>query len=170
MYSWLMTLFVPKATIKDYKAAGCLFTNGTHVLAGLQKKHGVQWISGFGGSKHDGETHTRTALRELIEELLEVTVSDGVLVAIELRVKPVKTKLRGSYVLLHYTFDDLEEILRLAEPFCRDTPLYVFFPCSVMDLINNRTKTQGEVSTLCLLPLEPDLRISPEFLGDLEGI
>lgn len=168
MYSWLMRLFGPRGTIKDYKAAGCLFTNGTHVLAGLQKKHGRQVISGFGGSKREGETYTRTALREVIEELLEVNVSDSVLVTIELRVKPAKINLRGSYVVLDYTFDDLEEILRLAEPFCRDTPLYVFFPWTVTDLIYNRTKTQGEVSTLCLLPLEPTLTISPDFLGDLQ--
>ena len=169
MFSWL-TFFTPNPSLRDYTAAGCIFSSKTHVLAGLQKKDGLHLISGFGGSKRDGETHTRTALRELIEELLEVNVSDSVLVTIELRVKPVKVHLRGSYALLQYTFDDLEEILRLAEPFCRETPVYVFFPSTVMDLINTRTKTQGEISTLCLLPLEPGLSISPEFLGDLQCI
>ena len=169
MFSWL-TFSTPTPSLQDYTAAGCIFSTKTHVLAGLQKKRGVHLISGFGGSKRDGETHTRTALRELIEELLEVDVSDSVLAMIELRVKPVKVHVQGSYVLLQYTFDDLEEILRLAEPFCRETPVYVFFPWTVMDLINTRTKTQGEVSTLCLLPLEPRLSISPEFLKDLQVI
>jgi hypothetical protein len=169
MLRWLSSFFY-SPTFDSYEAAGCIFTNGIHVLAGLQKKKGAQILSGFGGSKRYGETYTRTALREVIEELLEVDVTDSLLVTVELRVKPSHIYLRGSYVLLQYTFEDLEEILRLIEPFCRHTHLYTFYPYSVIDLLVNRQKTQGEVSTLSLLPLNPTMQISKDFLGDLHAI
>ena len=167
MYSWFLSLFQKNSSLESYKAAGCIFTSTTHVLAGVQRKKG--YISGFGGSKQDGETYVRTAMRELLEELLEVSVPQPLLSAIELRVKPFRIHLRGSYVLLQYTFEQLEEIISLVEPFCRILPLYTVFPRTIMDLIQNRNKTQGEISTLCLLPLEP-MQISPDFIGDLQVI
>jgi hypothetical protein len=68
---WIFSL-LKKPGLEDYIAAGCIFTNQTHVLAALQTKRGVEKISGLGGMKKTGESCERTALRETLEELFEL--------------------------------------------------------------------------------------------------
>lgn len=170
MFKWISS-YLKKPSLENYKGAGCIFTNDNHVLAGYQVKQGVPFIGGLGGTRKEGETFLRTALRETLEELFEVNIPESLLTTLELRIVPIGVHLRGSYVLVHYTFHQLDDIISLSEPFCKNNPFYAFYPRSCIDLIVNRTKNAySEVSTLCLLPLETAMFISPEFMGDLQSI
>ena len=67
---WFAKFVRSKAAPEDesnFMGAGCIFTNGTHVLAGFQPNKKSPAISGFGGKRHGTETFTQTALRETLE-------------------------------------------------------------------------------------------------------
>jgi hypothetical protein len=49
-------------------SAGCLFTDGAHVLAGMQKGQ----LNGFGGKRENREPIYITAWRETLEELFGI--------------------------------------------------------------------------------------------------
>jgi hypothetical protein len=63
----------------DYKAAGVIFTNNTHIIAGFQQDEqaNVCAFSGIGGKKEisDEEIPKFTAIREMLEELFDIQVN-----------------------------------------------------------------------------------------------
>ena len=99
-----------------FSAAGILFTNQTHVLAGYQPHKEKPCITGIGGSKNEGETAIQTAWRETIEELLE---SDPIprefLTLCEKELAPTCWFSRGEYICFQYSFEDLMRFLKLAK-------------------------------------------------------
>jgi len=68
----------------DYKAAGVIFTNNTHIIAGYQQDEqneqaNTYAFSGFGGKKElsDNDNPNFTAIREMLEELFDIQVNSS---------------------------------------------------------------------------------------------
>jgi len=163
----------PLPIITDFAAAGTLFTNGTHVLAGYQKDYTHPSISGIGGKREGGETYMETALRETVEELFgQVPVPLILLRRMLGLMEPRRVHKNGSYVLVIYNFDDLEKIIKLVKYEGLPSPLYDTFPKSISDLLLDRkfdldAPLKSEVSHLCLIPVMKNATIDVEFLEDL---
>jgi hypothetical protein len=167
---WIFSL-LKKPGLEDYIAAGCIFTNQTHVLAGLQTKRGVEKISGLGGMKKTGESCERTALREMLEELFELKIPDEILTELIIHIKPQGIYLQGTYVLIHYSFEQLQGILELVKPWLESTVLYERFPLNLTELIFERKQSViAEITSLCLLPLKSPMLLDTNFLNDIEYI
>ena len=153
----------------QFTGAGCLFTDGVHVLAGYQPKKREPSISGLGGKRLPGETFKRTALRETLEELFDIRVRGALLDILEMSMEPKSTMMNGKYVLLYYSFEDLEVILQYASSYCGNTQLYDEWPETINDLIFNRRYTEGsEVAHLCLLPFAQGITISNDLKSDIK--
>lgn len=164
---WIWSLFEKKTSLTDFKAAGCIFTDGNYVLAGYQPKADYN-ISGFGGKRRNNETYIQTAIRETIEELFDVDPPIYIVDYIEINLKPVYIYLNNSYIIVHYNFKDLVKILEYCQCFANKTPLYDVFPETLSDLIFNRCNYNfSEVQQLCLLPFKSDIKIHDGFKMDI---
>lgn len=145
--------------------AGCLFTNGTHVLAGYQKG----CINGIGGKAEEGEEPQGTALREMLEEIF------GIVFDIEkIRLVPKKIIVKHDYTIFVYSFEDLEAmcgVLRLCDV---ESPLYTEIPTTIWDLMIKRLPRDSEISTLCILPVVDQPRhmpfVEPYFISDIRAL
>jgi len=71
-------------TYKDieYQAAGVIFTNNTHIIAGYQEDSETDSetntfvLSGFGGKKEPSDHNSKyTAIREMLEEIFDIQVN-----------------------------------------------------------------------------------------------
>jgi hypothetical protein len=168
---WISSLFKSKATsstLTNFKAAGCVFTDGRYILAGYQPKRSEYNISGFGGSRLDNETYMQTAIRETLEEFFEVDPPRYLIDDIEQMLTPTATHINESYVLVQYTFEDLIKLLGYSKSACKHTDLYDVFPESLNDLIFNRNHTpRSEVHQLCLLPFKSNIKIGRDFKMDI---
>lgn len=168
---WISSLFktkVTSSTLINFKAAGCVFTDGKYILAGYQPKRSEYNISGFGGSRLDGETYMQTALRETLEEFFEVDPPRHLIDDIEQLLKPTATHINETYVLVQYTFEDLIKVLAYSKSACKHTDVYDVFPESLNDLIFNRNHTpRSEVHQLCLLPFKSNIKIGKDFKRDI---
>jgi len=168
---WISSLFKTKiagSTLTNFKAAGCVFTDGKYILAGYQPKRSEYNISGFGGSRLDRETYMQTALRETLEEFFEIDPPRYLIDYIEQILKPTATHINESYVLVQYTFEDLIKLLGHSKSACKHTDIYDVFPESLNDLIFNRNHTpRSEVHQLCLLPFKSNIKIGKDFKMDI---
>ena len=159
---------------KQKQAAGVLFTNGIHVLAGYQPYKKKPIISGIGGVCEPGESIYETTMREMFEELFEIKAVPKTLLK---RIKNTiprreKVKISKHYTFTVYSFEDLHKILGLAADLGLTSPLYPRgFPTTVVELIFQRSDTQGgEVRQLVLLPVAEDLRLDAEFIEDINHV
>jgi hypothetical protein len=147
--------------------AGCLFTNYSHVLAGLQNK----CLSGLGGKMRFTEIAIETAWRETIEELFGFHpnfIKDRMRELCTIR--PLKVLVDSKYVCFVYTFKDLEKALSILKKNHPISPFYRYFPMTVHDLVLNRRdfpRQSYEVGALAILPVSSDLTLDPEFQNDL---
>jgi len=164
----------PLPIIADFLAAGTLFTNGTHVLAGYQKGYTSPSISGIGGKREGTESYIETALRETVEELFGLSVVPLVLLnRMKGLLEPRRIHKTGSYVLVIYNFNDLEKILELVRRDVKVSPLYKTLPKSISELMLDRSmpvENPPEISHLCLLPVVKNCIIDVEFLEDIDII
>ena len=161
--------------IKPYKAAGVLFTDGKHVLAGYQPGKRVPCITGIGGCREKGEIRIDTALRETVEELYDIKkLPPGLLKKLKSMCVPIETFQNGSYVVFVLNFQDLEKILKTCMEFKVDTSIYKEYPLTLSDLIFNRDiLLSSEITHLALLPFvrhEGKTLVSPDFLKDIRKI
>jgi len=149
--------------------AGCLFTNGTHVLAGYQPNKQFPSINGIGGKPEEGEEPIVTALREFLEEVFGIY--DCVKGIAEMRrVVPRHIFQQKRYVTYIYDFNDLEKMLEIVSGLGVSSPLYADIPRSLVELLFTRMAVKSEISHLCLLPLVQHGThpfIEPYFLRDL---
>jgi len=143
-------------------SAGCLFTDGEHVLAGLQKGR----LNGFGGKSEEGEPVYITAWRETLEELFGFC-SDTLLYEIVTFIRYTTVMEDPHYTCYVYTFTDLEKVLSIIRKYHMPSPFYRRFPRNVSELIFLRRATCCEVQALALLPLHSDVRVAPEFQSDI---
>ena len=144
--------------------AGCLFTNGSHVLGGYQKGA----IGGIGGKPKKGEEAHNTALREMLEEIFEIY--DFPIENVWL--PPKKIIAKRSYTIYVYGFDDLESICGILKGYGVVSPLYTEIPLSIWDIVLKRLPRVGaEISALCLLPVVKHGSgpfVEPYFVGDIQ--
>jgi|SRR5579872_3067126 len=151
--------------------AGCVFTNGQMILAGLQSKQNQLVISGIGGKSNEGETPHETAMRETIEELFGVTDVSTELILKLIELLPInKTCGTDIYSIYVYTFDDLIKLLQLASTYLISN-LYEEFPSTLTDLIFKRKiDSNTEIRSLCLVPICFNLSFDPYFVEDINRL
>jgi ADP-ribose pyrophosphatase YjhB (NUDIX family) len=151
------------------RAAGCLFTDGIHVLAGYQGGKQPPCISGFGGHCEMDEPVFQTALRETVEELFGVeTVSPQLLHQLETGLPPKDSIQQNCYRCFVFDFKDLELLLKTVKDSGLQSSLYSTLPLTVSDLLFQRTVSlPTEIRHLCLLPCLPSLYIDPCFQEDI---
>jgi hypothetical protein len=159
----------------EYTGAGCVFTDKYHILAGYQPRKNIPFISGFGGSKHPGETALVTAIRETIEELYDIAhVPDDLINTIHNAIRPMKLVSSGTYVLAIYSLRDLEILVNVVETYGIESPLYTKLPHTVPELIFWRKKSNtAEISHILLLPYVKEHEtnspfVDPLFLEDMK--
>ena len=143
-------------------SAGCLFTDGGHVLAGLQRGG----LNGFGGKAEHGEPIFITAWRETLEELFGFR-SDTLLYEIITFARYATVIVDPTYTCYVYSFADLEKVLSIIRKYHMPSPFYRRFPRNVSELIFLRRAANCEVRALALLPLHSDLHVAPEFQSDI---
>jgi hypothetical protein len=157
----------------NFKGAGCIFTNGTHILGGYQPHKTSPVISGFGGKRKEYESFTTTAFRETIEELFDIKdVPKYLIDVLENEIPPSKAKMEDGYIILIYNFDDLTHLLNEVRTYFGMVKLYPYrFPKDMHELIMNReVHKDSEVSHLCLLPVVNNLQFDPLFVKDINNL
>ena len=122
-----------RSIIDSFTAAGCVFTNQTHILGGYQPNKDIPYISGFGGSRLEGETFERTAVREMIEELFDIEVTGEMIEWIIKMITPSRTIKHTGYMILQYSFEQLDEIMKFLEPYGEDSGLYKVWPKGLLN-------------------------------------
>ena len=166
----------------DFAGAGCMFVNARHVLAAVHTRKNSNTktiISGFGGKRQDHtESWKRTAVRETIEELFDVSdisaLDTDILPRFLKRCTPSSVIYSDAhhYLTLIYTFRDLEYLLRLCGKFVK-SPLYPnCMPKTLLDLLMNRglPSKSSEISHILLWSRYADgymYEIAVEFMYDL---
>jgi hypothetical protein len=160
-------------TFATFMGAGCVFTDGNHILAGYQPHKKFPCISGIGGHTEQGESYLQTAYRETIEELFDVNVIPVGLIDTLI---PKEIHIKKGYVLVRFTFQDLEKFLKLCRKANLQSPLYPKLPKNLLQVIQRRTSTPtSEISALCLLPIvkhtgKPGSFVHPAFVSDLSDM
>ena len=151
-----------------FSAAGILFSNETHVLAGYQPHKSTPCITGIGGTRNEGEYALQTAWRETLEELFNINPDKELITIINLNIIHKKLCVIDNYYILTYTFEDLELILQLLNKKNITSNLYDTFPSTIYELIFNRKiDSKNEISHLCLLPLKENVIINNDFIKDI---
>ncbi len=157
-------------------AAGILFFNETHVLAGYQPHKMTPCITGIGGCKEDDETALQTAWRETTEELFDC--KDVPKEFIEICIKhfvPSEQFSRGDYICYAYSFATLEAFLRLAKQERIVSAAYTTIPTTLLELLFTRRQSPTtEISVLSVLPflrqINGPLLVHEEFCMDMEQL
>jgi len=172
---------------EHYDGSGLLFTNGTVLLGGYQKKFNrngketSRFISGFGGSKDPGENVFQTAVRETLEDIYEFEELPEKLIEqiIQQIGKPYeikKTTTNGyTYVTLIYGLRKLEKIIKLVYQFMKNRQItslaYEILPQNIGELLFLRRDPQKEIISVCVLPLDKisgdGYKIHPDFQKDI---
>lgn len=140
----------------NFKGAGCIFRNESHLLAGYQPRKAKPIVSGLGGKREGEESALVTALRETLEELFEFqTVPFQWIEEIQQRIPYRRTLENGEYISYVYTFEDLERILSFLHEQGASSELYTVFPLNLFSLLFERKQLSypPEISHLLLLPL-----------------
>ena len=140
---------------KYIPSAGAIFTNGTHILAGYQPNKKTPLISGIGGRMEPGETFVETAVRESIEEILDVGDVPSKLIEDIMRTVKFKVLIENNhYSIIVYTFEDLFNIISIAACTIKASPIYKKIPSNLEELLFERCPLRtSEISQLCLLPI-----------------
>ena len=152
-----------------YRGAGSVFTDGKIILAGYQPLKRKPFISGIGGKKEKGEMYMDTALRETVEELFEFKdIPAKLMDELKSRLIPQKVLQNDTYIIVVYTFIDLDTMLHIIAKYKLQSVLYDKAPMNLMELIFNRKLEfnkdifyKPEISHLSLLPLVEHSKINP---------
>ena len=160
-----------KEAPSEFNAAGTIFTNGTHVLAGYQPNRPNPCISGIGGKREGDEEFLHTALREMLEELLCIYDESELLASLK-ELEPRRILKHRKYMMVVYSFDDLEKMLEIVKNSGITSQLYDEIPLTLSTLIFKRLSKKSEISHLSILPLVKHGRDMPfiesYFLKDLQ--
>jgi len=179
--SFFRRLFQKKPTLTlpssiPFMGAGCVFTDGKHVLAGYQPHKKNPGISGIGGHKEGDETYLETAYRETIEEIFHVATSDipsKLIPTLQDKMTPRKIQMKDGYLILTFTFEDLTLFLKLCKTSGLRSPVYTKIPKNLMGLLLTRQyDLKAEISSFALLPVvksHPNVRnfVDPLFIQDM---
>ena len=156
---------------RTYRGAGLVFTNGSLVLCGYEPNKHKPAIYGIGGKRESGDTTYRhTAFREATEEILGIRrIPERVWTKLLSR-EPHGLDMVGGYIMMYYTFADLEYFLKSMRGL--STPFYARMPRSLAELLLDRaTSASTEMTHLCMVPVvSPTPSISRDLAGDIERI
>jgi hypothetical protein len=164
---------VTPEVLESYKAAGIIFRSQTHVLAGYQANKKKPCISGLGGCREKGENYYETAWRETIEELFGIHgIPPSLLALIRKHLPATRVTHTNTYILIIYTFEDLQKLLNLIRKINLPQTMYAKYPRSLDELIHLRNPLpRHEVQGLALIPIvKHEGRcplISTDFLKDM---
>jgi hypothetical protein len=168
---------IPTPSYPVFMGAGCEFTDGNHILGGYQPNKERPCISGIGGHTEQGETYLQTAYRETIEEIFHVSkIPVGLIDTLIRTMSPQSIRMKKGYVILRFTFQDLEKMLKLCKQANLQSPLYTKFPRTLIETIQQRKSSKdAELSTLCLLPVvnhntQKGQFVHPAFVHDISEI
>jgi len=157
----------------EYTSAGCIFTNGTHILGGYQPNKQAPCISGIGGKREGCEEFVQTAMREMLEEMFGIYARPDFVTAV-MTIPYDRLLISGDYVSLIYSFSSLEKILTELVRLEATSSMYNEMPLCLNDLILKRLPTKSEISHLCLLPVVKHPRGTPFiencFMKDIIGL
>ena len=157
----------------EYTSAGCIFTNGTHILGGYQPNKQAPCISGIGGKREECEEFVQTAMREMLEEMFGIYARPDFVTAV-MTIPYDRLLISGDYVSLIYSFSSLEKILTELVRLEATSSMYNEMPLCLNDLILKRLPTKSEISHLCLLPVVKHPRGTPFiencFMKDIIGL
>jgi hypothetical protein len=161
------------------EAAGVLFHDETHFIAGYQPKIGL--ISGIGGKEEPGDKNSKaTALREMLEELFGY--SDPRIIDALATIQEEKVIDYGSYIVYVYSLYHLSSMLYTISTFRLQSQYYEQHPLTIHDLIYKRrlpqvhqqelTKgcSQQELTKLYLLPLTRREGLSLDLIKDITAL
>ncbi len=151
--------------------AGCIFTDGKLILAGLQRKQKQLVLSGIGGKRIEGETPHETAIRETVEELFNVNiVPPELMIKLMSELTPIKIGGTYTYTTFTYSFEDLAKFLTLSNSHIQTT-LYKQFPLTLHELMFGRlSDPTSEIQTLSLVPVHPNISFDPYFVEDINRL
>ncbi len=168
------THIIANPLYKNFMGAGCVFTDGHHVLAGYQPNKKNPCITGIGGHKEQGEDYLQTAFRETVEEIFDVKqVPPSLLEKLTQSMVPKKTTYQKGYVILQFDFEDYKVFLQCCKKTKIHSPLFLKSPTTLLDSIQQRKVVKtSEITHLCLLPVIKDFQgkqvIHPAFLQDMK--
>jgi hypothetical protein len=175
--------YIVMYTDAAYGAAGVLFRDETHFIAGYQPKLGL--INGIGGKKEAGDKNAKaTALREMLEELFGY--NDPRIIDALVTIQEEKVIDYGSYIVYVYSLYHLSSMLYIISTFRLQSPYYEHHPLTIHDLIYKRrlleaqahphpqelTKgcSQQELTKLHLLPLTRREGLSLDLIKDITAL
>lgn len=177
-----LTVPVPPVPVPNYPShmgAGCVFTDGKHILCGYQPHKKRPGITGIGGHKEGEETYLQTAYRETLEELFHVTnttIPVDLIDKLIRSLRPKKIKMKKGYVLVTFDFTDLQQLLKICKKGGLRSPLYPRMPKTLLETIQMRAyDAKAEISALCLLPVvyhdgKAKDFVNPYFIQDLRDM
>ena len=160
----------------NFMGAGCVFTDGKHVLAGYQPNKKHPCISGIGGHREKGENYYQTAFRETVDEIYHVSKLPTHLVPrLMNELHPKKEENHNNYIILNYNFDDFKKFLKICKKSGLESPVYKNIPRTLMEAIKEReVDLAAEITHLCLLPVIRDFEgrsfVHPAFLKDMKDM
>jgi hypothetical protein len=157
-------------TYRTYMGAGTIFTNGDLILCGYEPNKKIPAIYGIGGKKEKSDTtFYHTAFRETFEELFGVGPSNDMIELIVSLNPPKKILKREDYIMILYDFEDLTNILKIANNI--KSPLYAKMPKTIEELLLKRNyKISTEMSHICILPVVLSPAISRNLSNDMKLI
>jgi hypothetical protein len=146
--------------------AGCVFSNGRHVLAGYQPNKKRPCITGIGGHREGDEPYYFTAYRETIEEIYHVSsVPTPLLELLVTKLPPKAVHMQKDYVMLFFTLGDFHAFLKICKTQKLKSPLYDKMPKTLSNCILTRNHMpEAEISSLCLLPIVKDHKKPSNFV------
>lgn len=162
--------------IPEYKAAGVAFTNGKHILSGYHPQTKKRYISGIGGSREKGETYPQTAFREMLEEVFNYNhIPPELISTLNSTMIPRRVVNMNKYIIMVYSFEDLENMLEIISRYKLKTKLYEKFPKTLHELVMDReVHTSIEISHLSLLPVVKKVNkkgfIYDEFIDEITQV
>jgi hypothetical protein len=166
----IITLPPIEESHRTYMGAGTIFTNGDIILCGYEPNKKTPAIYGIGGKKEKSDaTFYHTAFRETFEELFGVGPTIGMIELIVSLNPPKKILKREDYIMIQYDFEDLTNILKIANDI--KSPLYKKMPKTIEELLLKRNyKISTEMSHICILPVVLSPAISRNLSNDMKLI
>lgn len=115
------------------------------------------------------ENYFDTAMREVLEELLEIKPSEQLLATLNLEFQPNRVIINGTYIVLQYSLNDIGTLLDIVARYYSHSVIYSDMPMTLIELVFKRKYLKGmEVPNIILLPLVNDFVIDHNFRKDIE--
>ena len=151
-------------------SAGILFLENTSFLSGFQRKQ-MRW-SGFGGKAFPDETPAKTAVRETVEELFEVDLSENDIEQLIEQLSIWHEYSSKGYIFFVLPFSGITTISEFLEEKGYTSRVYPQFPKSITSLISQRIISNAkEIEKINLFTFsdiqEFQLAFDKHFLSDL---